>query len=362
MSRLLEANPEAAAWVDQTKAALCGQGAFAETKGSVIWSDDTGPDGKQLVPIDPEALVKEINTRGFPLFNGHDPGFPVGKVCAAALFHSADGTKFVAAVLGYYNGTRLSFRDLGLDSIPAAASPPYLPPLPDACWINFATDPRQIGSDWVEDTVRSAPLRVQSTTSSLNAVDSPHDLVTIGVLFLVLVWNPFVTAIATEAGKDVYAGMRTWFRHLFNKVSELRDPILEIQAHHDDCYVSFILRGKDVQGHYEAHDALPIAAVQVQCLITNMKRRGLAPKRLVYEYHRQDDKWFPSYAELFDDRLITDNALLIAIEQLPSSLSLGLHNAKDKAFLPTAKALRDRPHAVLVLEAEISSTRPDDDT
>jgi hypothetical protein len=152
--------------------------------------------------------------------------------------------------------------------------------------------------------------------------------------------------------------MRTWFRHLFNKIAELRDPILEIQAHHDDCYVSFILRGKEVQRHYAAHDALPIAAAQAQYLITNMKCRGLAPKRLVYEYHRQDDKWFPSYAELCDGRLVTDNALLIAIEQLPSALSLGLHNAKDKAFLPTAKGLRDRPHAVL----EISSTRTDDDT
>jgi hypothetical protein len=35
-------------------------------------------------------------------------------------------------------------------------------------------------------------------------------------------------------------------------------------------------------------------------------------------------KWFPSYAILNDSRIITDNGTLIAIEQLPTGLSLGL--------------------------------------
>jgi hypothetical protein len=147
MSRLLAESPEAAAWVEQAKAALGREGVFGRIGGAVIWSDVTGRDGEQIVPIDPYALVANINANSFPLLKGHDPGFPLGKVLAAEVFTSvADGTTFVAAVIGFYNGARLSFRDLGLDSIPAIASPARLPALPDACWINLATDPREIES------------------------------------------------------------------------------------------------------------------------------------------------------------------------------------------------------------------------
>jgi hypothetical protein len=350
MSRLLEENAEAAAWVEQAKIALGREGAFGEVKGAVIWSDAKGPDGKYLVPIDdPAALVAEINTKGFPLLKGHDPGFPVGRVPSAALFTGTSGTTFIAAVLGLYNGAHLSFHDLDLDFISTSASPARLPAPPQACWINLATDPREIESEWIEDVVGDAPFPVQSTKSSLNAADSLHELITVGVLFIFLVWNPFVTAIATEAGKDVYANMSRWLRHLFKKIGELRDPILEVQAHHNECYVSFIFRGTHTQRHYAAHDALPAAAIQAQCLIVNMKSGGFAPKHLVYEYHPQNDKWFPSYAELFDGRLVTDNALLIAVEQLPSSVSLGLHSGKDKPRLPSLS--EGRPHAVLVLQS-----------
>jgi hypothetical protein len=71
-----------------------------------------------------------------------------------------------------------------------------------------------------------------------------------------------------------------------------------------------------------------------------MKNRDLAPKLLVYEFHLQNDKWFPSYAELCDGRLVTDNNTLIAIEQLPSSVSLGVSRGKDKPRVPSVKELR----------------------
>jgi hypothetical protein len=339
-SRLLAENPEAATWVNQAKATLGRERAFGTITGAVIWSDAIGPDDEQLVPADPVALVASINADGFPLLKGHDPGFPLGKVLAAEVFTGADGTRFVAAVMGFYNGARLSFRDLGLDSIPTIASPARLPALPDACWINLATDPREVEAEWIDDVVRAAPIHVQSTELSHNAADSLHELIRIGVLFTILVWNPFVKAIATEAGKDAYAGMHRWFRHLLDKIAELRDPVLEVQTHHNDCYVSFIFRGKDVPRHYAAHDALSAAATQAQYLIANMKNRGFPPKLLVYEFHPQNDKWFPSYAELCDGRLVTDNNLLIAIEQLPSGVSLGLGRGKDKPRVPSVKELR----------------------
>lgn len=339
-SRLLAENPEAADWIDQAKVAFGRERAFGRITGAVIWSDAIGLNGEQLVPADPVALVASINADGFQLLKGHDPGFPLGKVLAAEVFTGADDTTFVAAVMGFYKGARLSFRDLELDSIPAIASPARLPALPDTCWINLATDPREIELEWVDDVVRAAPIRVETTELFHNAADSLHELIRIGMLFTILVWNPFIKAIATEAGKDAYASMHRWLRHLFDKIAELRDPILEVQSHHNECYVSFILRGKDVQRHYAALDALSTAATQAQYLIANMKNRGFAPKLLVYEFHPQNDKWFPSYAELCDGRLVTDNNLLIAIEQLPPGVSLGLSRGKDKPRVPSVKELR----------------------
>ena len=155
---------------------------------------------------------------------------------------------------------------------------------------------------------------------------------------MALVWNPYVTAIATEAGKATYAGINRWLRTLFDKVAERRNPILEIQSHHGGCQISFIIRGTDIKRHYTAHDALPAAAAQAAYLVGNMKDRGLPPKLVVYEFDPQHDKWAPSYAELHDGRLMTDNIALIAVEQLPSGVSLGIGRSKDKPRLPRAKA------------------------
>lgn len=338
MTELIADSAEAVAWVDQVRAAYSHNGVFGKISSSVIWSDATGPDGEQLVPIDPLALVADINANGFPLLKGHDPGFPLGKVLKAAVFTSSSGKRFVAALLGFYaGGNRLSFRDLGFDPASAISSPSFLPPLTDACWINFATDPREVEPAWVEEVLRTAPLRVERIQLSHNAAELPHELIRVGLLFMALVWNPFVTTIATEAGKDAYAGIRRWLRTLFDKLAERRNPIVEIQSHHDGCEISFMFRGSDVKRNYAAHDALPVAAAQAEHLVANMKSKGVAPKLIVYEFHTQDDKWFPSYAELCDGRFVTDNNVLIAVEQLPSGLSLGVSRGKDKPRLPSAK-------------------------
>jgi hypothetical protein len=148
---------------------------------------------------------------------------------------------------------------------------------------------------------------------------------------MALVWNPFVTAVATEAGKDAYAALSHWLRRFLGKLAERRNPILEIQSHHDGCYVSFIFRGNDAKRHYAAHDALPLAAAQAATLVANMKRANVAAKKIVYEFHTEDGIWFPSYAELCNGRLVTDNSLLITAEKLPSGVSLGIRLGKAKA-------------------------------
>jgi hypothetical protein len=49
----------------------------------------------------------------------------------------------------------------------------------------------------------------------------------------------------------------------------------------------------------------------------------------------------PSYAELYDGRLVTDNNALIAIERLPSGLSLGLRLREGRLRLPIVDGLED---------------------
>jgi hypothetical protein len=334
MPDLIDENPDAVAWVKESKAAYSGSNVFGEIRSSVIWSNAKGTDGELLVPLDPLALVENINATDYPLLNGHDPGLPLGKVLRAATFTNSDGTTFVAAVLGLYAGTRISFSDFGFDTAAAVASPSSLPVLADSCWINLATDPREIEPSWLEDVLLDAPMHVEWTELSHNAADAPHELIRLGVLFLTLVWNPYVTAIATEAGKDSYADLHKWIRKLLAQLAERKNPVLEIQSFHGDCRMSFLFRGNDVKRHYAAHDAQPGAAAQAAQLVANLKNRGHEPKLVLYEFHPEELKWYPSFVELEDGKLITDNAILIAVEQLPSGLSLGIMRGREQPRLP----------------------------
>ena len=78
--------------------------------------------------------------------------------------------------------------------------------------------------------------------------------------------------------------------------------------------------------NYDAHDALPTAAAQATRLIAGMKSKHAAPTSLVYEF--QQSHWFPSYAILNGGRIVSDRNLLIAIEQLPTGLSIGTQKPK----------------------------------
>jgi len=323
MRDLVTGTPEALAWVERGIAQHSNDRAFGKIAFGVIWTDDPGSDGEPVGTPAPLELIAEINTKGLPMFRGHDPGFLVGRVVAAKLFTSPDGAEFVAAILGQYaDQQRLSFASLEVDPTPAVSSPPILDPMNDDCWLDFATDPREVDAKWADEVLRDAPLRVKRIELSHNAADVQGELIRIGLAYVALVWNPFVTAIATEAGKDVYAGIRRWLRGVLNKLAERRNPLLVVQAYQDRCEVSFLFRGKDVKQHYDAHDALPIAAAQAAQLIASMKTRHAVPTSLVYEF--EQSRWFPSYAILSDGRMVSDRNLLIAIEQLPTGLSIGV--------------------------------------
>jgi hypothetical protein len=334
MKTLLSDAPEAAAWVDSAKAAYSGTGVFAKVSGSVIWTDEVGDDGEPLVVADPVALTADININGHPLFFGHDPGCPVGRVLAARVFTSSSHTTFVAAVIGLYAPRDVhSFKEFGVDTAPTVSSPAFLKELGKDCRIDVATDPREVEEEWVQDLIRDAPLPVERIGLSHNAADPLKELIRIGLVYMALVWNPFVTGIATEAGKHAYAGIHDWLRRLWNKLADRRNPIVAVESYQDGCQVSFLFRGRDVTRHYAAHEALPVAAAQGVKLIAGLKSKGVVPVSVVYEFEPKIAKWFPSYAQLNDGRIVSDTNILVAIEQLPQYLSIGImqRNAKPKA-------------------------------
>ncbi|WP_066817313.1 hypothetical protein [Sphingomonas mali] len=325
MADLIESSPEATAWMAEALIANAGGAVFGRLAKSVIWSNDTDADGNLLVPLDPRQLAAEINADHFPLLLGHDPGRPLGKVIAAKVFENQTGNVFVAAVLGFYEGApKLSFGELGMDPLADAPSPDTLPALPTDFRFQLAVDPREIDPSLVNEVTRDAPFPIDFRGRSNNAADTSQTFLGISVLFLALVWNPFVTTFANEASKDVYVAVRKWLRKLSSHMAKCSNPVVELQSFHGDCHISFMLRGHDVARHYKAHDALDGAAARAAQLIARMRAASLAPVRLVYEFHATDDLWYPSYAELSDGRLVSDVATLIAVEKLPPGLSLGI--------------------------------------
>lgn len=329
---LLEGHPEANAWCERQKSIYSGNPAYGKLLSAVVWTDggSEAGGGEPIVPVDPAVLMGWINTDGLPLLKGHDPGFPAGRTLAAELFTSSGGRRFVAAVLGLYDEEkRISFNVLGVDPNPQARVPESLPPLADGSWIQFEADSDAVDAAWIDSVLRDAPLPVRRKESAHYTADSLHELILIGLPYVVLVWNPFVKSFATEAGKDAYAGVHRWLQTLWDKLASRRNPIVRLGAYQGNCEVLFIIRSNDVTINYAAHEALPIAAAQAAQLVAHMERGGAAPRSLVYEFELESKKWFPSYAELKDGRLVSDRKLLIAIEQLPAGLSLGISRGKD---------------------------------
>jgi hypothetical protein len=335
MSDLIDETPEANSWVTGERLRLTGHSVFGDVQAGVIWTDNLAPDGEVIGGADPSRMIDEINGEGWPLYRGHDPGLPSGRSIAAKLFVSPSGKKFVAAILGFYvDNLKFSFDDLGVDSNPEALSPLVLDAIPNNCWLDISTDPREVDTRWVANILRDSPLRIVQRELSHNTGDWQNELIRVGLVYAALVWNPFVTKITQEAAKDVYDGIRQWLRNLWSELGSLKDPIVSLESHQDGCNISFLIRGKEVKSCYEAHDALPIAAAQAVILIRSMKSHNADPSEIIYEFDPQNVRWFPSYATLKDGRFVSDRNILIALEQHPVGLSIGIQRNKKKLPKP----------------------------
>lgn len=331
MADLITETPEASAWVRREKAARANQDVFERFAGAVIWLDEPGANHEAIGGTDPAALIAEINQRGQPMFLGHDPGAPVGRVFAAGEFVDPRGVRFVAAVMGYYGEKqRLRFEQFGVDPTLPVDSPSVLSGLPTDPWLDIATDPREVDSQWLKELLEDPPYRVKSRRLSHNAAETVHELIRVGFPYVLLAWNPLAKTIGEEVGKKLCAAAFQWLRKLWTKLQERQDPIVVLESFQDGCEVSFNFRGKDVKRNYAAHDALSAGAAQAARLIRGIKANGRQPTSLVYEFDVDATRWFPAYAILEDGRIVKDRPFLIAVEQLPTTLSLGLSLDDDK--------------------------------
>lgn len=324
MSDFFQETPAAIKWAEQAEQRHQAR-KFGKIVRAVVWTDERGTDGQLLVAVDPDRLVTQINSNPFTLLENHDPGCPKGKLLESASFENPEGRKFVAAVLGYYaGGDVLSFRGLAVDVDSPVMPPLQLPKLSDDVWVEIATDAREVDNDWLDQVTNDSPIKVERSELSHNAADSIQELIRVGLPYVLLVWNPFVTAVAAEVGKASYAGIHAWFRKLLNRMADRRNPILDFHSHQDGCQVSFLFRGKDQEKLHKALDALASAAAQAARIISTLKSQGKISRQMVYEFDNEALLWGPSFVLLDDDRIITDSLALIAIENLPSGLSLGL--------------------------------------
>ncbi len=140
MSYLIDETPDASAWAKRNLATLPEGKNLGRLASAVIWVDSYLENGEPIGGSDPSAIVNEINELGLPLLHGHDPGRPAGRFIAACAFTSPSGTRFIAAILAYYEPeSLLSFVSLGIDPFQTAALPTTLGPL-DGARIELAAD------------------------------------------------------------------------------------------------------------------------------------------------------------------------------------------------------------------------------
>lgn len=329
MTDFISQSPAALEWT-RTTIERYSTGIFGTLKSAVIWSDSTNEDGALIVPIDVRDLVGSINTNPYIILHEHDPGKPKGQVVQCASFETAEGRTFIAAILGFFaGGDVLKFHQLDLLNGEIITSPETLLPMPADARIQISTDPREVDSAWLDSVTGDAPIRIVRTNLSHNAAESFQEFITLGIPLALLVWNPFVTSIATEAGKDTYLAVQKWLRGLLSRLAERRAPVLQIRTHKAGCQVAFLIRGKDINRHYAAQEALPSAAAQASKLVDKLSARGLPGRELIYEFDAATLRWYPSYAVLQDGRIVTDSTELIAIEHLPKGLSLGLADKRE---------------------------------
>lgn len=325
MSSLIQQSPEAQIWVEAMIKKYEKLGAYERIVPAVVWSKSVGVDGNLILDVDPDQIVQMINSKSIPLIRNHDPGSPVGRVLEASRFDIIGSKCFVAAILGNYGQSGLlSFIECGINCEEISPLPDHLPSLEANFRIDVEADPREVDTTKLNEITEGLEVPVELTERSHNSADILQQLISIGVPYALLVWNPFVTTIAQEAGKDSYLKAKKSLSTILKRVGLLENPICEIQSYQSGCSVSFIIRGKGEKHHLQANASLSDAARKAHKLIENLKRNDRSPIKIVYEFNRDLETWVPSFAELADGRLMSDNLVLIAVEDLPKGMSLGL--------------------------------------
>ncbi len=176
MASLIDETPDAAAWVERTLGGMPNANNPRRLATAVIWPDSYLPDDEPIGGNDPPSIVDEINEEGLPLLHGHDPGRPAGRFITAHAFTSPSGTRFVAAILAYYEPeSLLSFASCGVIPLPAAALPAALG-LPIGARIELAADPRNVPEQpWTTRraiALHQGPIGVPLAV--LDSIAAPH--------------------------------------------------------------------------------------------------------------------------------------------------------------------------------------------
>ncbi|SEO46319.1 hypothetical protein SAMN02800692_0905 [Luteibacter sp. UNC138MFCol5.1] len=327
MANKIQLTPEAQQWAEKGLERY-GPPVYAQVASAVLWTDERDASGRLAVPADPAALVDSHRRDPAVLLNGHDPGLPLGQVLEVEAFVTPDGQHFVAGIVGYYGrGGLATFAQLDLadsevqhrDEAPLVAVDGP---------IELATDPRDLPNGWLDEVLSDAPPRTVHVQMSYNAANTTHELIRIALAYGIL-WNPFVKAIATEAGKDVYAAARTWLKTVLDRSRQLESPIICLEGPYRQCRVSFLIRGTNPATHAAAYEGLSEAAAQAATLIDRLEAKGLSVATVVYEFNETSGRWYPSYARLANGRMIVDSPMLIAtLQDLPTGLSLGMRKTE----------------------------------
>jgi len=138
MTNLIESSEAASEWLTQTKMELSNANIFGDVKESMIWVSKTDTTGNLIVKADPYKLRDEIRSSEYPIFLGHDAGFPIGRVIEAEVFTNASDQTFVVALLGLYAGRHQSFPETLMMNLPHVKPPSELPTLPESTFIELA--------------------------------------------------------------------------------------------------------------------------------------------------------------------------------------------------------------------------------
>jgi len=99
MTNLIESSEAASEWLTQMKMEFSNANVFGDMKESVIWVSKTDAAGNLIVKTDPYKLRDNIRSSEYPIFFGHDAGFPIGRVIEAEVFTNVSDQTFVVALL-----------------------------------------------------------------------------------------------------------------------------------------------------------------------------------------------------------------------------------------------------------------------